>query len=125
MINVPPGRPAADAHGSRGRIHVDERTCQPYGILHGGVNVVLAVFNLIPIPLLDGSRAFFKDQRAANVGDLITVLVKITDSADIKNETTATRDSSQGLGLPNFFGLETAIPHMMAGATAAKQAARA
>ena len=26
----------------RGRIHVDERTCQPYGILHGGVNVVLA-----------------------------------------------------------------------------------
>lgn len=26
----------------RGRIHVDERTCQPYGILHGGVSVVLA-----------------------------------------------------------------------------------
>ena len=25
-----------------GRIHVDERTCQPYGILHGGVSVVLA-----------------------------------------------------------------------------------
>lgn len=24
------------------RIHVDERTCQPYGILHGGVSVVLA-----------------------------------------------------------------------------------
>lgn len=26
----------------RGRVHVDQRTCQPYGILHGGVNVVLA-----------------------------------------------------------------------------------
>ena len=26
----------------RARIHVDERTCQPYGILHGGVSVVLA-----------------------------------------------------------------------------------
>ena len=49
----------------------------------------------------------------------MSVLVKITDSADFKNETTASRDSSQGLGLPNFFGLETAIPHMMAGATAA------
>jgi flagellar L-ring protein precursor FlgH len=35
----------------------------------------------------NGSRAFFKDQRAANVGDLITVLVNITDSADFENET--------------------------------------
>ncbi len=26
----------------KGRVHVDERTCQPYGILHGGVSVVLA-----------------------------------------------------------------------------------
>ena len=26
----------------RGRIPVDKRTCQPYGLLHGGVSVVLA-----------------------------------------------------------------------------------
>ncbi|MGO4581485.1 hotdog fold thioesterase [Cupriavidus sp. 2TAF22] len=26
----------------KGRVHVDARTCQPYGILHGGVSVVLA-----------------------------------------------------------------------------------
>ncbi len=26
----------------RGRVPVDKRTCQPYGLLHGGVSVVLA-----------------------------------------------------------------------------------
>jgi len=30
-----------------------------------------------------GSRAFFKDQRAAQVGDLITVVVDMTDSANV------------------------------------------
>ena len=34
-----------------------------------------------------GSRAFFKDQRAAQVGDIVTVLVNITDTADLKNRT--------------------------------------
>jgi flagellar L-ring protein precursor FlgH len=67
----------------------------------------------------NGSRAFFKDQRAANVGDLVTVLVKITDSADLKNDTSATRSSNQSFGLPNLFGLEAAIPHVLAGAAAA------
>ncbi len=67
----------------------------------------------------NGSRAFFKDQRAANVGDLVTVLVKITDSASLKNDTTATRSGNQSFGLPNLFGLEAAIPHVLAGATAA------
>jgi len=67
----------------------------------------------------NGSRAFFKDQRAANVGDLVTVLVKITDSANLKNDTTATRTGNQSFGLPNFFGVEAAIPHLLAGAVAA------
>ncbi len=67
----------------------------------------------------NGSRAFFRDQRAANVGDLVTVLVKITDSASLKNDTTATRSGNQGFGLPNLFGLEAAIPHVLAGAAAA------
>ena len=67
----------------------------------------------------NGSRAFFKDQRAANVGDLLTVLVKISDSADFKDETNATRTGTQSFGLPSFFGVEAAIPHMLAGAAAA------
>ena len=36
-----------------------------------------------------GSRAFFKDQRAANVGDIVTVLVNITDAANLNNNTSA------------------------------------
>jgi flagellar L-ring protein precursor FlgH len=57
-----------------------------------------------------GSRAFFKDQRAAAVGDIITVLVSMNDAANLKNVTTATRASSETAGLPNFFGLENMLP---------------
>lgn len=55
-----------------------------------------------------GSRAFFKDQRAAQVGDVVTVLVSIDDAATLKNESTGGRNGSQTLGVPNFFGLEAA-----------------
>lgn len=65
-----------------------------------------------------GSRAFFKDQRAAQVGDILTVLVNITDTADLKNATTATRTGSEAMGLPNLFGFEATIPKLLAGATA-------
>ena len=35
----------------------------------------------------NGSRAFFKDQRAMQVGDIMTVKVKITDNAKFENGT--------------------------------------
>ncbi len=57
-----------------------------------------------------GSRAFFKDQRAAQVGDIVTVLVKMNDAANLKNGTTADRTSTESAGMPNFFGLETMLP---------------
>jgi flagellar L-ring protein precursor FlgH len=57
-----------------------------------------------------GSRAFFKDQRAAQVGDIITVLVSMNDSANLTNNSTATRTSSETAGLPNLFGLESIVP---------------
>lgn len=59
-----------------------------------------------------GSRAFFKDQRAARVGDLVTVVVTMNDAATLKNNTTATRSGSESLGVPNFFGLETLLTHV-------------
>ena len=67
----------------------------------------------------NGSRAFFKDQRAANVGDLVTVLVKITDSADMKNETAATRASNQSMSAPALLGAERTLQHIAGGNNAA------
>ncbi|HET6605233.1 MAG TPA: flagellar basal body L-ring protein FlgH [Rhodopila sp.] len=57
-----------------------------------------------------GSRAFFKDQRAAQVGDIVTVLVNMNDAANLKNVTSSTRTSAEAEGLPNFFGLESILP---------------
>ncbi|MGL5117377.1 MAG: flagellar basal body L-ring protein FlgH [Beijerinckiaceae bacterium] len=42
-----------------------------------------------------GSRAFFKDQRARQVGDIMTVKVKITDRANIDNTTTRSRKAGE------------------------------
>jgi flagellar L-ring protein FlgH len=61
----------------------------------------------------NGSRAFFKDQRAAQVGDIVTVLVAITDSADFKNNTTANRTGNESMGMSNMFGLEKVIPRLL------------
>ena len=66
-----------------------------------------------------GSRAFFKDQRAAQVGDLITVVVNAADTADVQNATTATRTGTDSMGVPNLLGLESALPHLLPGAAAA------
>ncbi len=60
-----------------------------------------------------GSRAFFKDQRAAQVGDIVTILVSITDSAALTNKTNEGRTGNESMGLPNLFGLESAIPRAL------------
>ncbi|MET0922475.1 MAG: flagellar basal body L-ring protein FlgH, partial [Xanthobacteraceae bacterium] len=51
-----------------------------------------------------GSRAFFKDQRAHQVGDILTVKVKITDKATLENETQRSRKMNEDSGIDNFFG---------------------
>src|SRR4051812_35311115 len=64
-----------------------------------------------------GSRAFFKDQRAAQVGDIVTVLVSMNDTANLKNVTSTGRTSSESGGIPNFFGLEAILPKAINPAT--------
>jgi flagellar L-ring protein precursor FlgH len=54
-----------------------------------------------------GSRTFLRDQRAAQVGDLITVLVSIQDEAQLQNRTQRSRNGSDRLGLPQVFGMQT------------------
>lgn len=60
-----------------------------------------------------GARAFFKDQRASQVGDIITITVNINDDATLKDQTTLGRTSSESLGVPNLFGLESLIPRVL------------
>ncbi|MCF8477918.1 MAG: flagellar basal body L-ring protein FlgH [Pseudolabrys sp.] len=52
----------------------------------------------------NGSRAFFKDQRAKQVGDILTVKVNITDKANIANDTTRSRANTEDSGVTDFFG---------------------
>jgi flagellar L-ring protein precursor FlgH len=56
-----------------------------------------------------GSRAFFKDQRAQQVGDILTVRVRITDKAAIDNTTQRTRENGENMGARGFFGYENKL----------------
>jgi len=56
-----------------------------------------------------GSRAFFIDQRASHVGDIITIVVDITDTAEFNDNTTATVTGNDNMGITNLFGLENTI----------------
>ena len=60
-----------------------------------------------------GSRAFFKDQRASQVGDIVTVVVSIADVANLQNNSSQGNTGSESMGLPNLFGLEGALPRII------------
>jgi flagellar L-ring protein precursor FlgH len=52
----------------------------------------------------NGSRAFFKDQRAHQIGDILTVTVNFTDKANIANETQRSRTNKEDSGITDFAG---------------------
>ena len=53
-----------------------------------------------------GARAFFKDQRANEVGDILTVKLDLADSATLANKTERERDDTEDADLTGFLGLE-------------------
>lgn len=60
-----------------------------------------------------GARSFFKDQRASQVGDILTVNISIDDKAVMANTTQRARKSSEGLGVPNLLGLESQVTKVL------------
>ncbi len=67
----------------------------------------------------EGSRAFFKDQRASQIGDILTVVIEINDDAEIENTTTRTRTNTETATLNNFLGVENQLGDFFSGAVAA------
>jgi flagellar L-ring protein precursor FlgH len=53
-----------------------------------------------------GARAFFKDQRASQVGDIVTVNINIADTASLANSTERERTSTEAAGLASFLGFD-------------------
>jgi flagellar L-ring protein precursor FlgH len=54
-----------------------------------------------------GARAFFKDHRAKEIGDILTVAMDFTDSATLDNTTTRTRADTEDTDVTNLLGLES------------------
>lgn len=54
----------------------------------------------------NGSRAFFKDQRASRVGDVVTVDIKFEQKAKITAKFKAARTNTQTSAIPNMLGYE-------------------
>ena len=52
----------------------------------------------------NGSRAFFRDQRAHQVGDILTVKVNINDTAQFQDQTQVTRTATEDNEITNFLG---------------------
>jgi len=64
-----------------------------------------------------GSTGFFKDQRAAKIGDIITVKVATKDAATMQNDTQAKRDQNKDtLSVAGLFGFETKAKQLLPGA---------
>ncbi|WP_138380203.1 flagellar basal body L-ring protein FlgH [Luteithermobacter gelatinilyticus] len=56
-----------------------------------------------------GAKHFFKDQRASQIGDILTVNITINDEATINNSTTRKRTNSDKANSTNFLGLESKL----------------
>lgn len=56
-----------------------------------------------------GARAFFKDQRASAIGDILTVEISINDKAALSNTTTRDRATTEDAGVTSLLGLQASL----------------
>ncbi|KKL04350.1 hypothetical protein LCGC14_2616950, partial [marine sediment metagenome] len=62
-----------------------------------------------------GSDGFFADQRASEVGDILTIRIDIQDEARLSNSTDRSRSGGGSVGFPSFFGYGTQIDKILPG----------
>jgi flagellar L-ring protein precursor FlgH len=63
----------------------------------------------------NGARAFFQDQRASKIGDILTVDIDINDTAKLSNQTDTSRTTALDGGVSKFFGLESKLDKVLPG----------
>jgi len=86
----------------------------PPNIAAGGPVLIPQPALEVPVPQANslwrsGSRSFFRDPRAAKIGDLLTVQIDIGDQAKIANTTTRSTTAAEKANAPNFLGLESRL----------------
>jgi len=62
-----------------------------------------------------GARSFFGDQRATNIGDILTVNIEIADSAQVNNSTQRSRKTSEESGIQALLGFEANLQKALPG----------
>lgn len=60
-----------------------------------------------------GARAFFIDQRASRIGDIVTVQIAINDSAKTSNTSVSNRNSASDASLSTMLGLEDQVRRLL------------
>lgn len=56
-----------------------------------------------------GKQSLLGDRRAAQRGDIMTVVIEIDEEAEISNSTSRSRNSSEDLAIPDLFGIPQRI----------------
>lgn len=60
-----------------------------------------------------GSRAFFKDLRASQIGDIVTVTIAVDDEADLENATNRTRTTAENASAAALLGYQAALNSLL------------